>query len=132
MKFEHLSESNTKLKKKQNLFKFEIENLTYMGYDFGQKLTVKTSNVMYQKDEPTNNSSSKLNFKFLFFFFILLLLFIFYFYLNLIIGNVDNLNFFEIIFDLNNVNSLTSFNKKFYSINLYFNSLMIDIFKNLF
>ncbi len=132
MKFEHLSESNNKKKNKSNLFTFEIKNVTYMGYDLGQQINIKTSSIAQEEDTLSAIPESSFNFKFFIFIFVLILIMLFYFYSNLIIVDCTALNFFEIIFNLNISDSSLSFIKKFYNLNLYFNSLMIDIFKIFF
>lgn len=132
MNFEHGSKNNKQVKKKESIFKFEIKILYYMGYHLGENLVFKISTIVQEDTnvlqiQDSNTNLKKIIFLFLFFSFIIL-----YFYFNIIFSHTDELNIFELVLKVCDNSTLTSSGKKFYSVNAYFNSLIIELFKEFF
>jgi len=73
MKLEHVTKSSLKknIKKKQNLFKFDIIVFSYFGYDLKQEVILKISNEVTDKTVYNEKKIPKLSlfFKLFFFFF---------------------------------------------------------------
>lgn len=139
MKFEHLSKKTPQnkiiySKKTPRLFSFEIKILSYMGFNIGEELLLKSTSVAQTIDnEKTNLETNKINFfknfiLFSIFFFIILI----FFYFNIFILQESQISIFDVIFNLNEQSFNMPTFRKFYTINLSFNSIMLDFFKKFF
>ena len=139
MKFEHLSKKTLQnkiiySKKTPRLFSFEIKILSYMGFNISEELLLKSTSVAQTIDnEKTNLETNKINFfknfiLFSIFFFIILI----FFYFNIFILQESQISIFDVIFNLNEQSFNMPTFRKFYTINLSFNSIMLDFFKKFF